>query len=132
LNKNTLNISTAYHNALVFTKSHYENFPVVSLFVEKALRKHVAIFYQFARQADDIADEGEKSSEKRLIELLKYENHLKRALLDDFENEFWAALKNTIDNFHLDHNNFLNLIRAFEQDIIKNSYETFDRNTKLL
>jgi len=45
-----------YKEALRFTKSRYENFPVVSLFIPKELRKHIAVVYQFARQADDIAE----------------------------------------------------------------------------
>ncbi len=47
-----------YNKALHFTKSHYENFPVLSFFIKKDLQKHIAAVYQFARQADDIADEG--------------------------------------------------------------------------
>ena len=46
-----------YTKALDFAKSHYENFPVISIFIKKKLRKHVAIIYWFARSADDIADE---------------------------------------------------------------------------
>ena len=59
-------MNDAYRDSEVFAKSHYENFPVVSLFLPKKLRKHVAVVYRFARQADDIADEGEESVEWRV------------------------------------------------------------------
>ncbi len=56
--ESNLDSAIGYIKALDLAKSHYENFPVVSFFVPKRLRKHVAIIYWFARSADDIADEG--------------------------------------------------------------------------
>ena len=38
---------------------HYENFPVASILMPRRLRKPVAAIYHFAREADDIADEGD-------------------------------------------------------------------------
>src|SRR5215813_13417596 len=43
-------------------QTHYENFPVGSLLVPKARRKHVYSIYAFARTADDFADEGYETS----------------------------------------------------------------------
>ena len=40
------------------TKKHYENFPVATLLFPKAHRDAATILYSFARNADDIADEG--------------------------------------------------------------------------
>ena len=40
------------------TKKHYENFPVATLLFPKAQRDAATILYSFARNADDIADEG--------------------------------------------------------------------------
>ena len=122
---NSSHIESAYQEAIQFTKSHYENFPVISLFVNKELRKHVAIFYQFARQADDIVDEGDVSEEFRITALDKYENNLSEALKNNFVNDFWTGLKNTIDLFDLTHENFFNLIKAFRQDITKSRYNDF-------
>jgi phytoene/squalene synthetase len=67
------NLEIAYADALKLATSHYENFPVVSFLIPKHLRKHVAIVYQFARQADDLADEGEFSEDDRLTSLSQYE-----------------------------------------------------------
>ncbi|KAB2843444.1 MAG: hypothetical protein F9K45_06100, partial [Melioribacteraceae bacterium] len=64
----------AYNSAINFATNHYENFPVISILIPKHLRKHVAVIYQFARTADDIADEGNKSPEKRMEELNNFEN----------------------------------------------------------
>ena len=51
------------------TKKHYENFPVATLLFPKAHLDAATILYSFARNADDIADEGEltKNKRKRLL-----------------------------------------------------------------
>ncbi len=118
-------ISTAYQEALEFTKSHYENFPVISFLLPKAIRKDVAIIYQFARQADDIADEGEIPPDERLKQLSEYRTSLIQSLEGNPPNNFWAALAQTIKNKNLTSSNFLNLLTAFEQDITKKRYNNF-------
>ncbi len=45
---------------------HYENFPVGSWLVPKAMRGAVLALYRFARTGDDLADEGELAVEERL------------------------------------------------------------------
>jgi len=119
-------IESAYTDAISFTKSHYENFPVLSFLVPKELRKHVAIVYQFARQADDIADEGNSTDKERIDELNNYENSLRNSLNGEFEKPFWMALANTIKTKELAVDNFPNLLIAFRQDITKTRYSTFD------
>ena len=120
------NIEIAYAEALDLARSHYENFPVVSFLIPKHLRKHVAIVYQFARQADDLADEGEFSKEQRIASLEKYESAFKKCLENDYENDFWCAVANTVNSFKLTPQNFSNLIFAFKQDVTKNRFESFE------
>src|SRR4029078_8657493 len=55
---------------------HYENFPVASLLLPKALRAPVEIIYRFARSADDIADEGSEPDDVRLRRLSVYRQAL--------------------------------------------------------
>ncbi|PKL88741.1 MAG: squalene synthase HpnC [Ignavibacteriae bacterium HGW-Ignavibacteriae-2] len=118
-------LKLAFEESIAFTKNHYENFPVLSLFVPKHLRKSVAVIYKFARMADDIADEGNASPEQRMDYLEKYESHLNNCLAGVFDDTFWFALKTTIDNHNLSTQNFLNLLKAFKQDIVKKRYDTF-------
>ncbi len=120
------NLETAYKNALIFAKQHYENFPVVSAFLPKRLRRHVAVIYQFARQADDIADEGQFSPAERLAKLNHFELLFNKTLSREYESKFWYALHNTIKQFGLSEDNFLNLLSAFKQDVVKKHYEDFD------
>ena len=115
-----------YNKALQFTKSHYENFPVVSFFIKKDLQKHVAAVYQFARQADDIADEGNNSEEKRIEDLDNYKLQLKDSLGGNNPKGFWKILNNTITQKQLNKINFYNLLEAFKLDITKKRFEDYD------
>ncbi|QQS37717.1 MAG: squalene synthase HpnC [Ignavibacteriales bacterium] len=119
-------IEAAYDSALKFAGDHYENFPVISFFVPKKLRKHVAIIYWFARTADDISDEGILSDEERISGLDKFKEEFSKSLSGDFETEYHAALANTVDTMKLNPDNFYNLISAFRQDVTKKRYNSFD------
>ena len=119
-------LNNAYSKSLKFTKSHYENFPVVSFVIPKNLRKHVAIIYWFARTADDYADEGNFSKGERLEKLNNFEFRLKQLLNGKAESDYEFALANTIIEKKLTTENFYNLIKAFKQDVIKKRYENFD------
>ena len=60
-----------------------ENFPVGSVLMPRALRPHVAVFYRFARAADDIADSPDLAAEHSLgnrevfLEVLHRHQHLR-------------------------------------------------------
>ncbi|MDH7604578.1 MAG: squalene synthase HpnC [Melioribacter sp.] len=119
-------LKKAYDDAVKFTKSHYENFPVVSFFLPNKLKKHIAVIYQFARQADDIADEGNYPIDFRLMLLENYKNTLISTLKGIYEDDFWMALGNTINSMKLTPEYFFNLLSAFEQDVTVTRYKTFD------
>lgn len=57
---------------------HYENFPVASILLPRHLRRPVLAIYAFAREADDIADEGDASPQQRLTELARRRGDLDR------------------------------------------------------
>jgi len=118
--------NSAYKQALRFAKNHYENFPVVTFFIKKELRKHIAIIYWFARTADDIADEGSFSIEERIERLNLFELRFLNSLQGNFTDEFDKALYKIINERNLSKQHFLNLIKAFRQDVVKSRYENFD------
>jgi len=122
---NETEIESAYQEAINFAKSHYENFPVISFLLPKNIRKDVAVIYQFARQADDIADEGDLSPDERLKQLEEYRNSLIQSLEGNPSNKFWASLAQTIKDKKLTSSNFLKLLSAFEQDVTKKRYNDF-------
>lgn len=115
-----------YQRFLTTARTHYENFPVISLFTEPKKRKYIAAFYTFARMADDIADEGENTDDEKLILLDKFESELSAALNNDFKNEFWLAITDTIHSNNLSEKYFYDLIKAFRQDLLMKRYNTFE------
>ncbi len=122
----TYSIDIAYNSAISFAKAHYENFPVVSFLIKKELRKHVAIIYWFARTADDFADEGNLMSEERLGRLNEFEEDFNNLMKAIYKSEYEYALHQTITEKDLNPQHFLNLLKAFKQDVIKKHYKNFE------
>jgi squalene synthase HpnC len=105
---------------------HYENFPVGSLLLPARLRRPVAAVYWFARQADDFADEGERSPGERLSLLEGF-----RAELRAIEagrpagTPFFAELSSVVRDHTLPLQPFHDLLDAFSQDVVKKRYADF-------
>lgn len=109
------------------TKKHYENFPVATLLFPKAHRDAATILYSFARNADDIADEGEltKNKRKRLLREMEINiTSIKRK--KEIQTPFFKDLEKVISKYSLDTKLFERFISAFKQDIEKKSYISFD------
>lgn len=119
-------IEHIYNESENLAKNHYENFPVISYFLPKNLRKPVSLLYQFSRTADDIADEGDLSDEKRIRKLEEYKNSFSKCLVEKYENDFWKELHSTIIKFDLTPKYFYDLIKAFEMDCKKKRFKNFD------
>ncbi|MFN0041180.1 MAG: squalene synthase HpnC [Burkholderiales bacterium] len=105
---------------------HYENFPVASILLPRRLRRPVELIYQFARQADDFADEGDWPPEKRMAELNAFAAELdrisrgERPLLPLFQD-----LAPVIRLHQMPISLFRDLLSAFAQDVTKTRYENF-------
>lgn len=110
---------------------HYENFPVASILLPARLREPVEVIYRFARNADDIADEGDSPPSKRLEQLGTYHD-----ALDAIEENGLSAmcgqplvlarLARVILDHHLPVKPFHDLLDAFQQDVEKKRYEDFN------
>ena len=99
---------------------HYENFPVASRLCPPRLRPAVVAIYHFARTADDLADEGEVSTESRLAALADYRADLERMLAGEATTPRWApvflALAKACHTHALPAAPLRDLLSAFEQD----------------
>lgn len=121
---NNLTLESSYQFCINLARKHYENFPVASLLIPKEKRKFIAAVYAFARIADDIADEGEKSNQEKIDALQNYkELFVTKKLNQNFPN--LLAIFDTIIKNNLTEKNFTDLIDAFIQDNIVNKYKTF-------
>ncbi len=109
---------------------HYENFPVASVLVPRAIRPFVIAIYRFARHADDVADEGDATVEERFATL--------SALDDDVVALFAGGEASTptvrgltvirdarIRGITADP--FRDLLDAFRQDLTSQRYETYEQ-----
>ena len=106
---------------------HYENFPVASILLPKHIRRAVEIIYYFARQADDIADEGTLSNDERLARLDEFRAELNRmGTMEGPRTALFVALAEIVEKFGLPVQLLHDLLDAFSQDVIKKRYANFD------
>ncbi|HSI44632.1 MAG TPA: squalene synthase HpnC [Methylophilus sp.] len=113
--------------SVTLAQTHYENFPVASLLLPSHLRYAVSVIYQFAREADDIADEGDASENERLQALQSYEDEL--LLIQAYiqaERPLFKNLQQVVSRHKLEVQSLLDLISAFKQDVVKTRYANFD------
>jgi len=113
--------------SLSLANSHYENFPVASVFLPQHLREPVGLIYSFARQADDFADEGDLTIEQRLDLLNNFRGELD--LLHAYikpQSDFFATLGAMIKAEKIPYEPFYDLLDAFSQDVTKTRYANYD------
>ena len=106
---------------------HYENFPVASILLPRRLRRAVEVIYYFARQADDIADEGDLPDEERLAKLDEFRAELNRIANGETpQSPLFEALAEIVQKYQLPLQLLHDLLDAFSQDVIKKRYANYD------
>jgi squalene synthase HpnC len=105
---------------------HYENFPVASIILPAPFRQPVAALYRFAREADDLADEGDAPPAVRLAALRQQEAELDRIGRGEIPlTPQFRALASVIARHRLPLQPFRDLLSAFSQDVVKTRYADF-------
>ena len=108
------------------TVTHYENFPVASVLCPAHLRPAVVAIYNFARTADDLADEGDASPAERSQALALYKADLAACAQGQATSGRWpgvfAGLAPQITRWQLPLPLLNDLLSAFEQDVHKTRY----------
>ncbi|MBO4329925.1 MAG: squalene synthase HpnC [Rhodocyclaceae bacterium] len=109
---------------------HYENFPVASLLLPRALRGAVQTLYAFARTADDLADEGTAPPAERLAALNRLQAHVDAIAADTPlpQDEFTplaVRLRAVIRQHDLPVRACTDLLTAFRQDVTTTRYASF-------
>jgi squalene synthase HpnC len=103
--------------------SHSENFPVASLLLPPRWRHPIALIYRFAREADDLADEGDAPAPARLEQLERFREQLRRIERGIPPDIPWfAALAAVIREHDLPVPAFADLLSAFAQDVTQQRY----------
>jgi squalene synthase HpnC len=131
-------LARAYAACEAMARTHYENFPVASRLLPRAMRPHVAAVYAYARVADDIADEGTAPAADRQARLDAWQRRLHAALSVEREGEaphadddlIVVAIAHSIRMLDLPVALFDDLVSAFGQDTMTTRYaswaEVFD------
>jgi squalene synthase HpnC len=107
---------------------HYENFPVASWLCPPRLRPAIASIYHFARTADDLADEGNDAPDERLHSLALFRGDLDIAASGSGASTsgrwpgLFERLAMTIRSHDLPTALLVDLLSAFEQDVVKHRY----------
>ena len=121
-------LRAAYAECERIARAHYENFPVASRLLPMSMRPHIAAVYAFARQADDFADEGRRTTAERFRLLDEYQRRL-HACVEvqgcDVSDRLFLALGATIRARNLPISLFDDLLSAFRQDITTHRYPTW-------
>lgn len=120
----SLSVARAFCSKLA--RTHYENFSVASLLLPRPLLRHFYHIYAYCRWADDLGDETGGGAEA--LKLLRW---WREELLECYggrpHHPVMVALAETIEQFHIPPDPFLNLLFAFEQDQLIKRYHTFDQ-----
>ena len=121
-----MNSGPSVHSPSLQGVSHYENFPVATVLCPPHLRPAIAAIYWFARTADDIADEGDALPHSRLNDLAAYRADLMATAAGLLPSNRWTGvfgrLGPVIRQFDLPVDLLIDLLSAFEQDVVKQRY----------
>jgi farnesyl-diphosphate farnesyltransferase len=103
---------------------HDENFPVGSVLIRPALRPHVHAYYDFARNADDIADSPVLSPAEKVARL----DVMEAVLLgrQDSGSPSAERLRASLAQTKVSAVHATDLLIAFRQDATKRRYDTID------
>lgn len=105
---------------------HYENFSVASLFLPRPLLPHFHAVYAWCRWADDLGDEtGGGSQALRLLRW--WREQTLRCFDGRARHPVLVALRETVRQFHIPPQPFLDLLFAFEQDQLVKRYQTYEQ-----
>ena len=118
-------LTAAYRQCARIVTAHYENFTVGSWLLPRRLRRPIAAIYAFARIADDLADEGERSVTARLALLDAWEADLEACWEGRAHHPVFIALADTARRFALSIGPFYQLLEAFRRDVEFRPFATF-------
>ncbi len=103
----------------------YENFPVGSWLLPAHLRPHVAVFYEFARTIDDIADSPKLEAAEKLRRLDAFERVIADPATAAPGYEAAVAMRQCLDETGITLRHCRDLLDAFKQDAIKPRYQSW-------
>lgn len=104
----------------------YENFPVGSWLLPARLRPHIAVFYAFARSADDIADSPDLSADEKVSRLDRFEAALLGRDIDSPDLAKAHRMRESLAATGVTPRHCVELLAAFKMDATKLRYDDWD------
>ena len=102
-----------------------ENFPVTTVFIPFRLRKHVHLFYNCARTADDIADSTKLTTEQKTFLLKHIDSVLKGTENSDRNSKFALLHRRSAEETGVTVEHARHLLQAFMMDVSKSRYRNW-------
>lgn len=105
-----------------------ENFPVGSWLLPARLRRHIMVYYAFARAADDIADDGARDPNQKIADLDAMEAALSgvaTAAPQSPTEQKALRLRQSMAETGVPIGHGAELLRAFRQDALKHRYQNW-------
>lgn len=109
----------------MLANQHYENFTVASKILPAALRVHLARIYAFCRTTDDLGDESAGDGIERLALWREEVEQMFRSSVAPI-HPVLLALNETVKQFEMDEEPFLDLIAANVQDQTVSEYQSWE------
>lgn len=106
------------------THTHYENFTVASWLLPRPLVPHFHAVYSWCRWADDLADETGDATQSS-AHLNWWRDQLLECYAGRAVHPVLVALHETICEFAIPEQPFLDLLSAFQRDQIQTRYDTW-------
>jgi squalene synthase HpnC len=103
-----------------------ENFPVGSFLIRPSLRRHVHVFYTFARAADDIADNPDLTPDDKVERLARMGEIVQGNSAGAAESPSAVRMRASLDETGVTPQHCLDLLAAFTQDARKARYRNWD------
>ena len=104
----------------------YENFPVASWLLPKALRLHIITFYNFARAADDIADAVDINPYEKTRKLNQFSDGITKTNPEHTSPLPALKMAESLQKTNISSGYCLDLLAAFKQDVTKNRYQNWE------
>jgi squalene synthase HpnC len=104
----------------------YENFPVGSWLLPAHLRPHIAVYYNFARAIDDIADNPDTGADEKIKRLSEFERAVLGEINPDPAYATGHSMCGSLKETGTSPQHCRDLIDAFKQDAVKGRYDDWD------
>lgn len=119
-----LDLAASQRYCAGLSRSHYENFHVVTFLTPRHLRPAFEAIYAYCRWSDDLADEtGDADLSRRL--LAWWRGELEAAYAGEARHPVMQALRPVIAEYQIPIEPFAALLSAFEQDQDVLEYDTY-------